>query len=150
MGLHTRGKPIISVSSVETLTGVLPSADYQVANRSVIYLTNKTPWNFNGGITVTYEYGQMPPAMGRMAAIDLAEEFLLSINDPAECALPDRVTQVTRLGLSFTMKDPAVLAAMRMTGLASVDLFLSVANPAGAFKKPRVITPDRPRGEKYL
>jgi hypothetical protein len=37
-----------------------------------------------------------------------------------------------------------------MTGIYEVDLFLSTHNPSGALKKPKVFSPDRPRGESYL
>lgn len=149
-GLRTRGKPIVSVASIASANGILPSADYKVANRSVIYRTNRAPWNFDSGVTVRYRWGQYPPAMGIAAAIALGNESLLAMNEDSECAFPDRVTSVTKTGLSFTLSDPAALAALRMTGIPDVDLFLSIANPSGALKKPRVLSPDRPRGERYL
>ena len=149
-GLRLRGRPIVSVSSVATAAGVLPSADYQVANRSVLYRTNKSAWDFLSGVTVTYRWGQYPPSMGKSAAILLANQFLMAMNDDDECALPATVTSVTRLGVSFGVKDPAVLAAMRLTGIPAVDLFLKTANPGGSVKRPKIFSPDIPRGEKYL
>lgn len=149
-GLRLRGRPIVSISAIETANGVLPSADYKVANRSVVHRTNGACWDFNTGVTVTYRYGQYPPTMGRNAAIKLGDEFLLALNDDDDCALPDNVISVTRLGISFTMANPADLAKIRMTGLYEVDLFLSIANPAGALKKPKVFSTNVPRGEKYL
>lgn len=149
-GLRTRGKPIISVSSVETANGIMPSADYRIANRSVIYRSNRAGWDFSSGATVTYEYGQYPPALGRLAALKLANEFVLAFEGSESCALPANVTSVTRLGISFTLSNPAALAALRMTGIYEVDLFLSVSNPSGALKRPKVFSPDVPRGEKYL
>lgn len=149
-GLRLRGNPIVSVSSVTTAAGALPSADYQVANRSVLYRTNRTPWNFDSGVTVTYIYGQNPPPLGRLAAIKLGNELVLSVTDPDACSLPANVTNVTRLGLSFALSNTAALAALRQTGIFEVDLFVAVSNPSGALKRPRIFSPDKPRGESYL
>jgi hypothetical protein len=149
-GLRTRGTPIVSVDEIYTAKGLLDPTEYQIANRSVIYMTNRSGWNFSQGVTVTYQYGQFPPTLGRLAAHSLANEFLLSLDGDGECRLPDNVTSVSRQGLSFTLTSTASLAALRKTGIYEVDLFLATANPSGAVKKAKVFSPDRPRGEKYL
>lgn len=149
-GLRTRGTPIVSVSSVSTAAGMMPSADYKVANRSVIYRTNRAGWDFHSGVTVTYKYGQYPPALGRLAALKLANEFVLAFEGSENCTLPANVTSVTRLGISFTLSSPQALAQLRMTGIYEVDLFLSTCNPSGALKRPKVFSADKPRGERYL
>jgi hypothetical protein len=47
-GLRLRGKPIVSVTSVETTDGPLDPAQYSVVNRALLQL-NSGCWDFNGG-----------------------------------------------------------------------------------------------------
>jgi hypothetical protein len=60
------------------------------------------------------------------------------------------VTSVTQQGLSFSLKDPSALAALRKTGLYEVDLFLSTVNPTGALQPAKVFSPVARRGERRL
>lgn len=94
---------------------------------------------------VTYTYGALPPAAGRRAARVLANELLKAYSSDATCRLPDRVTSVSRQGISYTVMDAQDFLKDGRTGLYEVDLFLKAVNPDNARKKPRVFSPDLPR-----
>jgi hypothetical protein len=148
-GLRLRGRPVRSVSAVVDHAGatVDPSA-YRLVNNAYLVKIDSTCWNLASGITVTYEYGSYPPALGKMAAITLANEFLKLYTGSGNCMLPERVTSVSRQGVSYTILDPQDFLESGRTGLYEVDLFLKSANPIGAKKRPRVFSPDIPRGER--
>lgn len=146
--LRTRGRPIVSVESVESAAGVLDPSEYKVSNNGVIYRTSGR-WNFDTGVTVSYTYGMNPPSAGRLAAILLGDEMLLAYTDPDGCSLPERLTNVTRQGLSFSLQDLEASLSAGNIGIYEVDLFLSTVNPTRALAKPRVFSPDIPSGEHY-
>jgi hypothetical protein len=99
---------------------------------------------------ITYEYGTMPPLAGQNAARVLANEFVNAVEDPSECKLPERVTSISRQGVSMTLLDPQDFLENGRTGLYAVDLFLKTANPTGALARARVFSPDRPRARHAI
>lgn len=149
-GLRLRGRPVRSVERVTNESGVdAPSASYKLVNSAYLVNTDMTCWNLASGVTVEYSYGVMPPAMGRMAAVKLANEFIsLYSEDIENCTLPERVTSVSRQGISYTILDPQTFLQDGRTGVYEIDLFLAAANPSRAQKRPRVFSPDIPRGER--
>lgn len=67
----------------------------------------------------------LPP--GALRAVGkLAYELFMS-SQGAPCALPDRVTSVSRQGVSWTMLDPMDFLDKGLTGLGSVDQWISSA-----------------------
>lgn len=148
-GLRLRGRPVLSISQVSNESGVVsPSSSYRLVNNAYLINTDESCWDLSQGVYVTYEYGTRPPALGRIAAIKLANEFLALYNDPANCTLPERVTSVSRQGVSYTILDPQTFLEDGRTGVYEIDLFLQAANPSRARKRPRVFSPDVPRGER--
>jgi len=147
--VRLRGRPVREVVSVETASGVLDPAAYRVENRSTLERVDGY-WNLSSGFTITYRYGVNPPAAGITAAVTLANEYLLLLDDSADCALPARVTSVSRQGLTFELADLEALVAARQTGIWEIDMFVSTFNPAGALKPARVFFPGAPRGVNYL
>jgi hypothetical protein len=91
-------------------------------------------------ITVSYICGSGVPAGGKLAARALAEEMLSGMTG-GPCQLPERVTSVTRQGMTFTLLDPQDFLDKGRTGLYVVDLFLRGANPRGAMRPARVFIP---------
>jgi len=81
-----------------------------------------------GTWSVTITHGLDPPALGRLAARDLAAELVRACRG-VECRLPARTTAVVRQGISYEL-DPAGLAEGAV-GIYSVDLFLAAVNPEG-------------------
>lgn len=142
--------PVISINSVQTVNGTVPSGDYRVANRRFLTRVDRKYWDMYNGVTVAYEYGVRPPEAGLMAAKRLANEFILAAQDSEDCVLPREVQSVTRQGMSFTLMDPQQLIAGGGTGIYEIDLFINAANPSKAKKRAKVFSPDLPRGEHYL
>jgi hypothetical protein len=147
--LRLRHKPVQEVISVTTGEGVLaPITDYVIANDAYLLRPSRGAWDFETGVEVEYTYGTLPPAMGRQAAIALGNQFVLAYMGSDNCALPDRVTSVSRQGVQLTILDPQDFLSQGRTGIYEVDLFLSVSNPTGARKRAKVFSPDKPRGER--
>lgn len=147
--LRLRNNPVHSVESV-SISGQ-PITDFQLRNNAYIVRTNGLPWIMDplNEIEVTYTFGTPPPALGRMAATLLANELLLFEQESDQCALPERVTSsISRQGVSYTLLDPQEFLKEGKTGIYHVDLFLSTVNPNRAKKKPKVYSPDKPRGER--
>jgi hypothetical protein len=97
---------------------------------------------------VAYLYGSMPPTAGRRAARNLAEQLMLGWRGDEDCALPQRITSISREGVSFTLLDSQDFLNDLRTGLYTVDLFLKTVNSAGARAPAKVFSPDAPRVER--
>jgi hypothetical protein len=120
---------------------VLDPADYAVYDYSYIAAPSRC-WRACDDVTVSYKFGTRPPALGRIAARALADQYILAMSGSDECALPARVTQVSRQGMSWTLLDPQDFLDKGRTGIYQVDLFLTAVNPDGARLRPRVFSPD--------
>lgn len=141
-----RGMPVRSVESVTENSTVVDPAVYDVMNARILRRKGGTHWNFCGdGVTVEYTYGAQIPALGRSSARLLANEMLKATTDPDNCQLPDRVTSVSRQGISFTILDPQDYLEKGRTGIYTIDLFLSSVNPSKSKKPARVYSVDTPR-----
>jgi hypothetical protein len=84
-----------------------------------------------------------------MAARMLAMEFAKLWSGADDCALPERVTSISRQGVTYTVLDSQDFIDDLRTGLYSIDLFLKSTNPDRARAKARVFTPDVPRARRY-
>lgn len=140
--LRLRGAPVRSVSKVIKDGTVIDSANYKIVNGSLLQLNGSVDVC---GLEITYTYGVPIPTGGRRAARALAEELIKGYENDGECALPDRVTSVSRQGISFTVIDPQDFLDDGRTGVYMVDLFLRAANPDKARKQARVFSPDLPK-----
>lgn len=96
--------------------------------------------------SVRYTFGLGPPASGVLAAATLACELAKACQPEefgdSECKLPERVTSITREGVSMIVLDPFAFLEKGRTGLYEVDLFLSAVNPQGARRRARAFSPD--------
>jgi hypothetical protein len=86
--------------------------------------------------------------MGKQAARILATEFI-KLWSGDDCALPQRVTSVTRQGVSYTILDSQDFLDDMRTGIYSIDLFLKSVNPDKARARARVFSPDVARARRY-
>lgn len=147
--IRLRGNPVREIEMVLYEDRYIPLTDVKIYDYSWIGLspTATACWMTCGDLLVTYTYGARPPAMGRRAARVLANEFILAENGDADCMLPERVTQVNRQGVSWTLMDPQDFLDEGRTGITSVDLFIRAANPEKARRRARVFNPDIPRGK---
>jgi hypothetical protein len=142
--LRLRAGPVISVESVRVRGRELDSSAYAVYDYSFIASPYQC-WATCDDVEVTYTYGTAPPALGRMAAKAMADQFVLAMQGDEECTLPQRVTSISRQGMSMTLLDPQDFLDKGRTGIYQVDLFLTTINPDGARLRSRVFSPDIPR-----
>jgi hypothetical protein len=84
-----------------------------------------------------------------MAARTLAIEFAKLWSGDDDCALPQRVTSISRQGVSYTLLDSQDFIDDLRTGVYAVDLFLKSSNPDKARRRSRVFSPDSPRARRY-
>lgn len=141
-----RGKNVKRVLGIYTEDGEKVNEDrYTLWDSSFVEFQTR----ITGDLYITYEYGGTIPALGRMAAKQLATQFTLSLSGREdECTLPDRVTSITRQDVSWTLLDTQDFLTDLRTGLYSVDLFLKSVNSSKARLKSKVFSPDISRGNK--
>jgi hypothetical protein len=146
--IRLRGRPVTKVHEIRRRDGVIidPSS-YYLVDHSTIQAATGVPWT-PCNLEVTYSYGTYPPVMGKMAARTLAIELAKLWAGDDDCALPQRVTSVSRQGVSYTILDNQDFIAEMRTGIYAVDLFLKSTNPDSARTKARVFSPDTPRARR--
>jgi len=147
--LRLRGRPITKIHAMRNRAGVIINPNsYYLVDHSTIQSVAGSRWSPCDS-EITYTYGIEPPTMGKMAARVLAMEFCKLWNGDDDCILPQRVTSVSRQGVSYTILDSQDFIDDMRTGLYSIDLFLKSVNPDKARNKARVFSPDVPRGRRY-
>ena len=121
----------------------LPTPGYQATERwgwptsQIQYLPDTQQATFS----VTYKFGQDPGVMGRMAAKALAENILKPLLGDAN-AYPERVTTLTRQGVTAQIASVIDIMKSGGTGIRTVDQWLIAVNPLKLRKRPVVSTPD--------
>lgn len=144
--LFTRSKPIVSVDTIfEGVKPYLPFS-YYIGNKRFVVKKDGKPWDMSAGILITYTHGAQVPIAGKLAAKELADQLVLLETNPAACALPDRVTAVSRQGISYTILDPQTFLNDGRTGLYYVDLFIKSVNPRDLRKRSKIVSADMPQG----
>lgn len=147
--IRLRGKNVTKIHTVRNRTGmIIDQSSYYLVDHSVLQATAGVPWT-PCNVEVTYTYGSPIPAVGKMAARHLAIEFAKLWSGDDDCALPQRVTSISRQGVSYTLLDSQDFIAELRTGVYAVDLFLKATNPDGARRKSKVFSPDVPRARRY-
>lgn len=134
--------PITAVTAV-TIDGDAFTG-YTLRRSGWLERTDGNPWNVCGEATeITYTFGEPPPAGGRDSAVELGVEMVRAALG-VDCRLPERVTNVTRQGVSMTVMDPAEFLEKGKVGLPGVDLWLSAVNPKAVAQSAFVWSPDIP------
>ena len=142
--IRLRNRPVTSIIEVYVAGRMLIPAEYLLLDHAVLgFLTQDVCCT--GCVMVRYRYGGNIPSTGKFAAITLANELIESLEPSGDCHLPERVTSVSRQGVSWTLLDPQDFLSDGRTGIYTVDLFLSAYNPARAVRPARVFSVDRPR-----
>lgn len=138
--LNLRQKPVLSVESISVGGNVLPPSSYSLRNNSYVVRTAPYTWVLDpvNEIMVTYTHGTRPPRAGKAAATRLANEIILWYIGDSRCALPERITSVSRQGMSYTIIDSQDFISQGKTGIYSVDSFIAAVNPDGQRKKPAI------------
>lgn len=147
--IRLRGNYVTKIHAVRNRAGeVLDPSSYYLVDHSVLQATAGVPWT-PCNVEVTYSYGAPIPAAGKMAARTLAIEFAKLWAGDDDCALPQRVTSISRQGVSYTLLDSQDFIQELRTGVYAVDLFIKSVNPDGARRRSRVFSPDTPRARRY-
>lgn len=157
------GYPILEVTEVKIDGAIVDPAEYRLDDRrKLVRLDDPGPpvvtrrWPACQNITlpdtetgtwsVTYRWGGAPPPLGRMAAAQLARELWKACQPGLTCALPSKVTKVTKQGVTYERVIPiAAMLRKGSTGLPVVDAFIATVNPSGRRRAPLVWSPDRKR-----
>lgn len=145
--IRLRGTPITEIHSVTYAdSGEEISPDlYYVVDHSLLRF-HKT---LIEDIEITYSYGFPAPVAGKMAARDMAMNFArLWGGDEDSCTFPDRVTSVSRQGVSWVLLDNQDFIENFRTGIYAVDLFLKATNPDKARGRSKVIVPGGTRAQR--
>lgn len=147
--IRLRARPVTEVHTIRLDNGtIIGPEDYVLVDNSTVQFYNASLWNpYN--VEITYSYGTPPPVAGRMAARTLAREFAKLWAGDEDCALPRRVTSISRQGVSYTLLDSQDFIDDIKTGVYEVDLFLKTTNPAKATQRSRVFSVDVPRARRY-
>jgi hypothetical protein len=147
--IKLRGGPVTKIHAIRNRNGlVLDPSSYYLVEHSTVQISAGVPWT-PCNTEITYSYGNEPPVLGKMAARTLAIEFAKLWNGDDDCALPQRVTSVSRQGVSYTIFDNQEFIEELKTGLYAIDLFLKTVNPDKARNKAKVFSVDAPRGRRY-
>lgn len=141
--------PIDGVTKVVVDGETLPEAAYRVDNRTRVVRTDGGRWpvcqdlgkptSEPGTWEVTYRRGTPVPKGGEIAAAVLACEMAKGVAGD-DCALPQRVTNVSREGVTMTILDTFEGLEAGRTGLWLVDSW--VASVTKTRRRSRVLSPD--------
>jgi hypothetical protein len=147
--IRLRGRPVTKIHAIRNKTGaIINPSSYYLVDHSTIHIVAGTPWT-PCNTEITYSHGTPIPITGKMAARTLAMEFAKLWAGDDDCALPQRVTSVSRQGVSYTILDNQEFIAELRTGIYVIDLFLKTVNPDNARRKAKVFAVDVPRARRY-
>ena len=147
--IKLRGGPVSEIIAIRNRLGeVLDPSLYYLVDHSTVQISAGAAWT-PCNTEITYKYGMAPPVAGKMAARTLAIEFAKLFANDETCALPQRLTSISRQGVNYTILDSQDFIQEGRTGLYAVDLFLKSANPDNARRRSRVFSPDTPKARRY-
>ena len=146
--LRLRGRKVIKIHNMRDQFGnIISPSKYYLSEHSTIIATPGANWS-PSNVEVTYTYGTPPPTAGKAAARILATELVKLYEGDDTCALPQRVTSVSRQGVSYTLLDSQDFIDELRTGIYAIDLFLKTSNPDRARARARVFSPDVPKARR--
>jgi hypothetical protein len=145
--------PVISVEQVQIDANILDPSEYQVYEQK--WLTRMTccdgwptcqrlscPVGDPCTFEVQFTWGQDPPQIGKTAAGKLSSELYKADQPGLACTLPQRITSITRQGVSIAILDPQTFLDKGLTGNYQIDIFIKAYNPGGQVRRPTVFSPD--------
>lgn len=137
-------KPLIEVNSVK---GIHPiSGTITDFVQPDWYLVGRRLWvpTMSGLLEVIYDVGSNLPPGTAFATEQLAREYL-NARLGRKCRLPERITSVSRTGVSWTVFDPQDIIKQGMSGIPQIDTWLALNNPTQQRQQARIIDARRPR-----
>jgi hypothetical protein len=148
--------PVASVSQVTVDGAVVAASAYEVHDRRLLVRTDGQCWpscQTYGvevpGFTVTYARGEAIPPAVQAAAERLACEYARSCVG-SDCVLPERMTSLTRQGVTVELAAADDDVFKMLTGIPSVDRVIAAENPAGLHSRPMVTSPDLPSPARVI
>lgn len=140
--IYLPGFPVDAVSEVKLDGVILNASRYRIDNRrSLVALPQAgDTWGGwpccqnmrlapteKGTFQVSYTFGAAPPPGGVHAAATYACQLALSANPITAglCRLPQRITNITRQGISMAIIDPLTIIGEGMIGLPEVDTWVN-------------------------
>lgn len=136
--------PVTAITSVVVDGVTLAPGAYRLTRSGWVERLTGT-WDVCNDLTeVTYQFGEPPPEGGVQAVVALAVELARDLVGDGECKLPQRVTSITRQGISMSMIDPMDFMPNGKTGLYLVDLWLTAVNPHNRPARGAVFSLDLP------
>ena len=140
------GGAVRQVVSVVVDGETLPTTAYRLTRGGYLERLDGRGWSgCDDSTTVTYLRGYPPPADGVESAVQLAIELARAQVGDEGCALPERLTSLTREGISIAVLDRFEFLDKGLTGLYLVDLWVRSVNPQARASRARVWSPDVPR-----
>lgn len=132
--------PIASVTEVKVDGVVLtPGVDYRVDDYRKLVRLGGEIWPFCQNMNLadtevdtwstTVTYGEVVPAIGRLAVGELGLEVVKYLMCDGDCALPQGVIDISRQGVSMTIANISELFNTGFIQLRMCDLFIKTANP---------------------
>lgn len=92
----------------------------------------------------TYRCGSNLPPQTHLTVLALAEEYCKAATGKG-CNLPQRVTSITRAGMTWAMLDPADFLEKGLTGVIPIDGWVTAVNPRHAKQPSRIYDPAMPK-----
>lgn len=154
--------PVASIVEVMVRGEVVPSTDYRIDTQAGRYYLVKTTagcWptcqDFNEpgdgahAFQVTYARGVATPTSLTNATALLACEMGKAIVG-ADCALPQRLSSLTRQGVTADFITTELDISTFQTGINEVDMIIRALNPSQRTRPPAVFSPDLPTvGDRF-
>lgn len=146
--------PVYSIPATGITVGseIIPIDSWRVDNAQWLVRTDGECWpecqdyNTDSGETffqVTYFKGEAVPGVLLRAAGELACEWARGCVG-GDCRLPQRVTSISRQGVSVSLQDIDVLLRDGLTGIPTVDQVILKFNPYRLPSKMTISSPDWP------
>jgi hypothetical protein len=145
--------PVCEVSEVLVDGVTLEPTAYRVDDFRRLVRTDGECWPYcqamslpdteEGTWSVSLTYGREPPQIALDAAAELACELIKARIGQA-CRLPQRMTSLTRQGVSMSFIDPMSFFKEGRTGIYLLDLAIRTLNPNLLMRPPGVYSPDAP------
>jgi hypothetical protein len=154
------GYPVAAITTVKIDGVTRAPAGYKIQDRQrLVYVPQASdtaagwpccqsvelPSTAVGTWEVTYTWGAAPPAIGARFAATLACQLYKTIapDDASRegCRLPQRITSITRQGVTLAVLDSFQVFKDGLTGLPEIDLWISSDRRARTGAHADVITP---------
>ena len=133
--------PVNSIEEVREDGIILDPTKYYVDHYRRLVRTDGQFTPITSKLEIDLNYGMAPPALVRRATAKAACEFLKLWNNKP-CGLPERITSVSRPGVSMQVASSEDLLSEGFTGIYEIDLAIKMYNPKGIQSAAMVWSPE--------